>query len=69
MLFDNGIAFDRITGFTELGSKDDFKTIALDKLIKQKWQNLKKTRAMAKKQRKHKPLNLAKSNTNPVWIN
>ena len=29
VLFDDGIAFDRIVGFEELGGKDDFPTMAL----------------------------------------
>ena len=31
ILFKNGVAFDRIVGFEELGNKDDYKTMALEK--------------------------------------
>ncbi|KAM0936131.1 putative Thioredoxin domain-containing protein [Dioscorea sansibarensis] len=36
ILFRNGIAFDRIVGFQDLGSKDDFTTRALENLLKRK---------------------------------
>lgn len=32
----NGIAFDRIVGFQDLGSKDDFTSRALENLLKRK---------------------------------
>lgn len=32
----NGIAFDRIVGFQDLGAKDDFTTRALENLLKRK---------------------------------
>jgi len=70
VLFENGVAFDRITGFTELGSKDDFTTLQLHKLIEKKWQNFREKRENAKKAAKkqsEKGLNLA--HHRPVWIN
>ncbi|XP_042433459.1 thioredoxin domain-containing protein PLP3B-like [Zingiber officinale] len=36
ILFRNGIAFDRIVGFQDLGSKDDFSARALENLLKRK---------------------------------
>lgn len=36
ILFRNGIAFDRIVGFQDLGSKDDFTIRALENLLKRK---------------------------------
>ncbi|KAJ0988595.1 hypothetical protein J5N97_006951 [Dioscorea zingiberensis] len=36
ILFRNGIAFDRIVGFQDLGGKDDFTTRALENLLKRK---------------------------------
>ena len=33
VLFSNGVAFDRIVGFEELGGKDDFKTETLEKRL------------------------------------
>ncbi|XP_074562796.1 thioredoxin domain-containing protein PLP3B-like [Curcuma longa] len=36
ILFRNGIAFDRIVGFQDLGSKDDFTARALENLLKRK---------------------------------
>lgn len=36
ILFRNGIAFDRIVGFQDLGNKDDFTTRALENLLKRK---------------------------------
>ncbi|KAH0456421.1 hypothetical protein IEQ34_014328 [Dendrobium chrysotoxum] len=36
VLFRNGISFDRVTGFQDLGSKDDFTTRALEHLFKRK---------------------------------
>ena len=32
-MFDDGIAFDRIVGFEELGDKDDFPTMALTRRL------------------------------------
>ncbi|KAG1334533.1 thioredoxin domain-containing protein PLP3A [Cocos nucifera] len=36
ILFKNGIAFDRLVGFQDLGSKDDFITRTLENLLKRK---------------------------------
>ncbi|CAL9205179.1 unnamed protein product [Musa hybrid cultivar] len=36
VLFRNGIAFDRVVGFQDLGGKDDFTTRALENLLKRK---------------------------------
>ena len=33
VLFDDGIAFDRIVGFEELGGEDDFPTMALTRRL------------------------------------
>ena len=33
ILFDDGIAFDRIVGFEELGGEDDFPTMALTRRL------------------------------------
>ena len=33
VMFDNGVAFDRITGFDELGECDDFPTMALTRRL------------------------------------
>ncbi|XP_038982904.1 thioredoxin domain-containing protein PLP3A-like [Phoenix dactylifera] len=36
ILFKNGVAFDRLIGFQDLGSKDDFTMSALENLLKRK---------------------------------
>ena len=33
ILFDEGIAYDRIVGFEDLGGEDDFPTLALTRLL------------------------------------